>query len=87
MSSPEGVTPKLDFNDVEKNASTSSVAAADVLNGSTRSLSEKKSVWAQLSQHGVEVRGAAPVAPEDRTDLRFFNVFTVFSTSMLSLLP
>lgn len=74
-----------DMADVEKNVSTSS---ADVVAlGSSYDLETNTGIWAKLSQHGVEIRGAKPIPAEERTDTRFFNVFTVFSTSMLSLLP
>ncbi|KAI2472351.1 permease for cytosine/purines, uracil, thiamine, allantoin-domain-containing protein [Annulohypoxylon bovei var. microspora] len=43
--------------------------------------------WAKFSDHGVELRGAEPVPVEKRTDTRYVNVFTVFATSMTSLLP
>ncbi|KAL7623597.1 hypothetical protein AAE478_005149 [Parahypoxylon ruwenzoriense] len=45
------------------------------------------SFWAKLSNHGVEMRGAEPVPVEKRTDTRYINVFTIFATSMTSLLP
>lgn len=45
------------------------------------------SIWAKLSSHGVELRGAEPVPVEKRTDTRYINVLTVFATSMTSLLP
>ncbi|KAI1372398.1 permease for cytosine/purines, uracil, thiamine, allantoin-domain-containing protein [Hypoxylon crocopeplum] len=45
------------------------------------------SFWAKLSNHGVEMRGAEPVPVEKRTDTRYVNVFTIFATSLTSLLP
>ncbi len=49
---------------------------------------EKKiGVWEKLSGAGVELRGAEPVPVEKRTDTRYVNVFTIFATSMTSLLP
>ncbi|KAI1401750.1 permease for cytosine/purines, uracil, thiamine, allantoin-domain-containing protein [Hypoxylon fuscum] len=47
----------------------------------------RSSFWATFSDHGVEMRGAEPVPVEKRTDTRFVNVFTIFATSMTSLLP
>ncbi|KAI0881326.1 permease for cytosine/purines, uracil, thiamine, allantoin-domain-containing protein [Annulohypoxylon maeteangense] len=47
----------------------------------------RSSFWATFSDHGVELRGAEPVPVERRTDTRYVNVFTVFATSMTSLLP
>jgi hypothetical protein len=70
--------------DVEKNITTSSVGG-EVVEGNSKKLGDKKSFWASLVNRGVEIRGALPVSPENRTDTRFFNVLTVFSASMLSL--
>ena len=47
----------------------------------------RSSFWATFSDHGVELRGVEPVPVEKRTDTRYVNVFTVFATSMTSLLP
>lgn len=47
----------------------------------------KSSFWAKFSDYGVEMRGAEPVPVEKRTDTRYVNVFTVFATSLTSLLP
>ncbi|KAK1835301.1 putative purine-cytosine permease [Podospora conica] len=47
----------------------------------------KTGLWERLSGAGVEMRGAEPVPEEKRTDERYLNVFTVFGTSMTSLLP
>jgi hypothetical protein len=71
--------------DVEKTESSFSLEAGFV-DGGSEHLS-RRSIFYRLLQYGVELRGCTPVAPEDRKDTRFFNVFTIFSTSMLSLLP
>ncbi|KAI1765039.1 permease for cytosine/purines, uracil, thiamine, allantoin-domain-containing protein [Hypoxylon sp. FL1150] len=47
----------------------------------------KSSFWAKFSDYGVEMRGAEPVPVEKRIDTRYVNVFTVFATSLTSLLP
>lgn len=72
-------------HDIEKHGSASSIEAIPQ-EGSTEILAGP-SIWQKLQGFGVETRGAKPVEIEARTDTRFFNVFTVFSTSMLSLLP
>lgn len=36
---------------------------------------------------GVEENGVQPVPPEERTDTRHSNIFTVFFTCLLSVLP
>jgi len=46
-----------------------------------------ESFWQKLSGAGVEMRGAEPVPVEKRTDTQYINVFTIFATSMTSLLP
>ncbi|KAJ9604251.1 hypothetical protein H2200_011085 [Cladophialophora chaetospira] len=45
------------------------------------------SFWQRLSFAGVEMRGAEPVPVTKRNDTRYINVFTIFATSMTSLLP
>jgi hypothetical protein len=62
--------------------------------GSVRSVQENiatpsfgSGIWSHLTSAGVEMRGAEPVPEEKRTDTRFVNVFTIFATSMTSLLP
>ena len=87
MLSHEVATEKSNpARDVEKSASTSSVGG-EVVEGNSEELGGRKSFWAPLVNRGVEIRGALPVSPENRIDTRFFNVFTIFLTSMLSLLP
>ncbi|CAK7217387.1 hypothetical protein SBRCBS47491_003146 [Sporothrix bragantina] len=46
-----------------------------------------ESFWQKLSSAGFEMRGVEPVPVELRTDTRYLNVFTIFGTSMTSLLP
>jgi hypothetical protein len=72
--------------DLEKNATSTDVSVHDdvvevAITGPGHTL------WSKLSDAGVELRGAQPVPVELRTDTRYFNIFTVFSTSMTSLLP
>lgn len=45
------------------------------------------SLWSKLVGTGLELRGSEPVPVEKRTDVRYLNVFTIFATSMTSLLP
>lgn len=40
-----------------------------------------------LRNIGVEENGVQPVPPEERTDTRHSNIFTVFFTCLLSVLP
>ncbi|ERS97726.1 purine-cytosine permease [Sporothrix schenckii 1099-18] len=50
--------------------------------------SEKSSTWYQrLVDAGFEDNGIKPVPLEARTNTRYSNLFTIFFTSMLSLLP
>jgi hypothetical protein len=71
--------------DVEKGMSSSSVDAIPV-EGRTEELS-KPIFWSRLYDNDVEFHGGAPIPVEAQTDTRYFNVFTVYSTSMFSLLP
>lgn len=79
---PEKVLMSSD--DIEKGTSLS----IDVVpvEGSKEELT-KATFWNKLYDNGVEFHGGAPVPLEAQTDTRYFNVFTVYSTSMLSLLP
>lgn len=50
--------------------------------------SEKKARWYQrLVDAGFEDNGIKPVPLEARTNTQYSNLFTIFFTSMLSLLP
>ncbi|KAH8881458.1 purine-cytosine permease FCY21 [Thozetella sp. PMI_491] len=46
----------------------------------------KLSWWKRLASYGVETRGVEPVALEDRTDRRPFNIFSFWWTASLTLL-
>jgi hypothetical protein len=77
-----GLDPSKDLEKSLVPSETSvDVSPADVVPSADRSL------WTRLSEAGVELRGAQPVPVELRTDTRYFNIFTIFSTSMTSLLP
>jgi hypothetical protein len=71
--------------DVERGTSSSSIDAIPV-EGSTEELS-KPTFWSRLYDKGVEFHGGAPIPVEAQTNTRYLNVFTVYSTSMFSLLP
>lgn len=87
--------------EIQKDMRESSTQQQDVEMGSTQEIkvlpedttdafhvpSVGGSFWEKLSGAGVEMRGAEPVPVEKRTDTRYVNVFTVFATSMTSLLP
>lgn len=68
--------------DVEKNVIVNNVAESESSDGVT-----KKTFLSKLYDHGVEYHGGAPIPVEAQTDTRYLNVFTVYSTSMCSLLP
>ncbi|KAI1261968.1 permease for cytosine/purines, uracil, thiamine, allantoin-domain-containing protein [Xylariaceae sp. FL1019] len=71
--------------DKEKSPS-STIASTDIEAGSHRA--SKLSPWlSKLSTWGVEVRGIAPVPLEEKNDKRFINVFFVWFTMNINLLP
>lgn len=41
----------------------------------------------KLAMAGVEMRGLDPIPVEKRTHTRYYNIFTLFGGSFLSLLP
>lgn len=43
--------------------------------------------WKQVTSFGVELRGIEPVPVEQRTDTRAVNIFSLWWTLSLSLLP
>ena len=72
-------------DDLEKSARTSSIADTPE-NGSTEVLTKKRS-WSRPYDSGVEFHGGAPIPLEEQTDTQYLNVFTIYSTSLCSLLP
>jgi hypothetical protein len=48
---------------------------------------EKKPLWFRVLNWGVEEGGIAPIPVEKRTDTRYVNLFTVWFTALLCLLP
>jgi hypothetical protein len=70
---------------VEKDTSSSLVDAIPV-EGSTEQLINPP-FWSRLYDNGLEFHGGAPIPVEAQTNTSYLNVFTVYSTSMFSLLP
>jgi hypothetical protein len=72
--------------DIEKNdASTSDVVVSE--STASNALYKGRSWWSKLVSWGVEVRGITPVPVEERTDTRLVNIFTVWFTMSVSVLP
>lgn len=46
-----------------------------------------KPLWFRVLNWGVEEGGIAPIPVEKRTDTRYINLFTVWFTALLCLLP
>lgn len=51
------------------------------------SLKPQSAIWRKILGWGVEENGIIPVSIEKRTDKRIFNLFTVWLTALLCLLP
>lgn len=66
---------------------TGTEVALDVDVGESQNYSPKKSWVSKVLSWGVELRGITPVPPEERTDRRFINVFFVWWTMSINLLP
>lgn len=45
------------------------------------------SFWRKVANLGVELRGLEPVPAELRTDRRYVNILTLFTTTSIGLLP
>lgn len=72
--------------DIEKNdGSTSDVVVSE--STASNALYKGRSWLSKLVSWGVEVRGIAPVPVEERTDTRLVNIFTVWFTMSVSVLP
>lgn len=76
-----------DCEDVEKDGSRLSVKTPRAVATSPGTTATPLSIWQQLSAAGVEHRGSKPVPVEQRTDTKYFNIFTTMCTPMLSILP
>jgi len=46
-----------------------------------------KHLLRKLTTAGVEIRGLEPVPPEARTHTKYYNIFTLFGGSFISILP
>ena len=84
--SVSGVDPLSAKEDMEKGHHTTLASEVLIVEGETDVIN-KLSFWRKLASYGVEIRGVQPVPAEQRTDTRYLNVFTLFSTSMCCLLP
>ncbi len=75
--------------DVEKNSpSTGEALAFDADNQQSDIYEPAKTLWwSRLVAWGVEVRGIVPVPLEERVDTRFVNIFSLWFTMSVSLLP
>lgn len=51
------------------------------------SVKQRRPLWWRVLNYGVETGGIAPVPLERRTDTRVVNLFTVWFTMLLCLLP
>jgi len=73
--------------DIEKNdaSTTSDVVVAE--STASNALYKGRSWLSRLVSWSVEVRGIAPVPIEERTDTRLVNIFTVWFTMSVSVLP
>ena len=75
--------PRLGENeyDVEKRAMEVESGEEESLEGKERPL------WFRVLNWGVEEGGIAPISVSKRTDTRYVNLFTVWFTALLCLLP
>ncbi|KAH7418825.1 purine-cytosine permease FCY22 [Cadophora sp. MPI-SDFR-AT-0126] len=76
----------MDVRDLEKRGGTRSSAPVES-SSVDEVLKPKSAVWRKILGWGVEENGIIPVPLEKRTDERVFNLFTVWFTALLCLLP
>jgi hypothetical protein len=82
----EGILEKRDLNaaDIEKNFPSGSDAESE----HQRIEGEIENVWwLRLVSWGVEIRGVLPVPVRERTDARFVNIFSLWFTMSVTILP
>lgn len=79
-------TEMMDVPDLEKHGGTRSSAPVES-SSVDEVLKPKSAVWRKILGWGVEENGIIPVPLEKRTDERVFNLFTVWFTALLCLLP
>lgn len=76
----------MDAQDVEKVAATESSTPVES-SSFDEALKPKSAIWRKILGLGVEENGIIPVPVEKRTDKRVFNLFTLWLTALLCLLP
>ena len=69
----------------QKEQTTQALSIDDVVTG--RNTKIEKSTWGRFKSSLFEYRGIHPIAVEDRTDRRYINVFTLWVSMSLSVLP
>lgn len=70
-----------DSHDVEAQATEEGIVESFVTPKSVRGLLKR------LTIAGVEMRGLEPIPLENRTHTKYYNIFTLFGGSFLSILP
>jgi hypothetical protein len=85
MASIHSATKEERAQDLEKHTASSSISPAESAFDET--LKSKSSLWRRILGWGVEANGIIPVPVEKRTDTRVFNLFTIWFTALLCLLP
>lgn len=76
----------MDVQDLEKRAVTPSLTPVESIS-LDEALKPKSAIWRKILGWGVEENGIVPVPLEKRTDKRVLNLFTVWFTALLCLLP
>ena len=77
---------EMDAQDLEKVAGTSSSTPIES-SSFDEALKPKSALWRKILGWGVEENGIIPVPVAKRTDKRVFNLFTIWFTALLCLLP
>lgn len=76
----------MDVQDLEKRVVTPSSTPVES-SSFDEVLKPKSAIWRKILGWGVEENGIVPIPPEKRTDKRVLNLFTVWFTALLCLLP
>lgn len=78
-------TPTSDIESAKD--SRRDVPPEDFVGGFASAIPKLGTVLKTLAVSGVEMRGLEPVPPERRTHTKYYNIFTLFGGSFVSLLP
>lgn len=84
----ESTTPTTDLKNLEHdNEAAAEMPEEGTIIANYAGPQSLKDFLKSLTTAGVELRGLEPVPLQDRTHTKYYNIFTLFGGSFISLLP